>query len=152
MFYLDNNPEHKLILYLLPPPELHFFLGVINKLFESLEKLYSFVTQMWAKQGNIEKKFRNGGKFSSKGNACKLLLKNIDKLQAVCKENECITGMLYVETFRKFEKVVNACFRSFLEPEFEYHIEEFKKSYEKLGISITPKIHAVCHHVTQFCL
>lgn len=32
-----------------------------------------------------------------------------------------------------------------------FNIIEFRRSYEYLEISITPKVHAVFHHIIQFC-
>ena len=109
------------------------------------------VAKQWAELSNAAKTYSNGGKFSCAGNQCKLLLNNIDKLQEICEKKSFFTGLDYVDAFKKFQVVVNDCFSSELQKNYDKHIEEFKGSYEHLGISITPKVHVVFHHVAQFC-
>ena len=59
--------------------------------------------------------------------------------------------MKYVDTFQKFNNVVDDCFSNVLKPTFKTSIKEFERSYLMLGISITPKVHTVIKHVEDFC-
>ena len=36
-------------------------------------------------------------------------------------------------------------------PDYKVQLLEFKQSYKKLKISVTPKVHAVFHHIAEFC-
>ena len=144
MFYSEND---QLILDVMPPPELHLLLGCVNKLYEHLEKCNPNIAKKWARQCHVEKKFTNGGNYSFEGNSCKLLLKNVDKLQQICEAENDIMCMGYVDALRKFGVVVGDCFSVDLKKDYQRHIEDFQKSYESLQISVTPKIHAIFHHV-----
>lgn len=74
----------------------------------------------------------------------------MDKLKNLCQkyDKNCLK---YADTFEKFRKVVNSCFSVELKPGYENDIDDFKKSYEKLNISVTIKIHAIFFHVKEFC-
>lgn len=143
----------QLILDVMPPPELHLLLGCVNKLYSHMLILYPNIATKWAQQCHVERNYANGGNFSFEGNACKSLLKNVDKLQTICElDPGGLAGCMdYVDTFKKFEIVVHDCFSHDLRANFEHHIEEFKRSYEVLGISVTPKVHTIFYHVAQFC-
>lgn len=146
-----HSGKDQLILDVMPPPELHLLMGGVDKLHTHLEKCNAGIASKWALQCHVEKKFTNGGKHSFEGKACKLLLKNVDKLQQICESEGNIMCTKYVDTFRKFGVVVDDCFSLELKSNFQQHIEDFRKSYESLEISVTPKIHAIFHHVEQSC-
>ena len=78
----------------------------------------------------------HGGAFN--GNDCRKLMKNVSVLEDIAPPE--FHG--FVDTFKSFYNVVKSCYGK--EP-------EFKKSYMKLGISATPKVHAVFYHVSEFC-
>jgi hypothetical protein len=46
---------------------------------------------------------------------------------------------------------VNACYGATLDPGYKAAITVFKQRYSELNTSITPKVHAVIHHIIQFC-
>lgn len=48
-------------------------------------------------------------------------------------------------------QVVIACYGNDLRPDYEEKIEEFRAAFMDLGVRVTPKIHAVLHHVKEFC-
>lgn len=148
---LQVENDNELILYLMPPPELHLLLGCVNKLYSSMQILYSDIAEKWRKDCNVVKSYTNGGKFSFAGNACSSLLDNVDNLRRICEHGGLSRCMEFVDTFYKFKIVVDDCFSLKLRPDFEQHISEFKKSYELLNISITPKVHIIMHHVGPFC-
>lgn len=80
-------------------------------------------------------------------NSCKSLLEKIDILRA-----NCLIGCLkFVRVLQEFHLVVKACFTNKLDPMYLTHIANFKRSYLDLGISVTPKVHAVYHHIKDFC-
>ena len=45
---------------------------------------------------------------------------------------------------------VAACYGDNLDKNFKAIIQSFEESYMALGIPVTPKVHAVIHHVGQF--
>ena len=96
-------------------------------------------------QSGVSRDPYHGGTLN--GNSCKKLLEHIDILQAICQ----ITVQPYVVTFRAFRKVVRSCFSIHLDDDFEETINEFKENFIELGISVTPKVHAVFFHVPIFC-
>jgi hypothetical protein len=57
----------------------------------------------------------------------------------------------YVATLECFNEVVHACYSQTLDDDYERIIEKFKVSFLSLRISVTPKVHAVFHHVAEFC-
>lgn len=127
----------------MPPPELHLYLGVINGLFNNMAKEFESTALSWAKACNVERQVT----FGFNGNNCKQLLKKLDVLSSICPE-EC---QKYVKVFTDFRIVVNACFSKTLNPEFANFIDNFKRSYLALGISVTPKVHCIFIHVKEFC-
>ena len=94
---------------------------------------------------NVIRNDYHGGAFE--GNQCRTLLKNVDKLKEMIPQE--FQG--FVETFEMFDRVVSACYSTHLSPDYKYHIENFKTSYMKLNIGVTPKVHAVFWHIIDFC-
>ena len=43
------------------------------------------------------------------------------------------------------------CYGTDLAPDYKQKINHFKSTYRKLGISTTPKVHAVFYHIIEFC-
>lgn len=174
-----NTPVLKIkedydIIELFPPPELHLMIGVVNGIFKALEKKYSEVAVNWSKvcyffitynsnkiksfilfshlkqECHVEKDILFGGSFN--GNSCRKLLKNLDKL----KENLPLIDLDFFNVFKSFNDVVNSHFGlEYKKDNAEKNIKSFKTTYEKLcnkyNISCTPKVHAVLHHVPEFC-
>ena len=87
------------------------------------------------------------GKFA--GNESRTLSNNVERLRKLVADEK---AMKYVDAFRCFNQVVSACYGDQLSPDFMEKIQEFAKSYMKLKISVTPKLHAVDYHVGVFCL
>jgi hypothetical protein len=102
-------------------------------------------SQQWLQACHVEREMIHGGSFT--GNSCKILLSKVDLLEELCPES-C---KVYVNAFRSFGKVVSSCYGDHLDSTFESYITEFKEAYLQLGISVTPKIHAVFYHVAEFC-
>ena len=142
----DNNAR---ILDLIPPPQLHLFLGGVNTLFKNMEKEFSQISLIWAKNCKVEKKIVNGAP-SFEGNSCNKLLNKVDVLRSLANQY-CINCLKYVKAFEKLKMVVDACFSIDLDPNFDVYIDEFKQSYMDLKIPVTPKIHSIFFHVRDFC-
>lgn len=138
-----TNNEVKII-DIVPPPELHLLLGPMNTLFNSLQKQWPQAIE-WAAACHAERDALHGGSFN--GNNCKKLLRGIDKLEELCP----IEYKPYIETFNAFKQVVGACYGNILDPEYKQKISNFKNAYVALGISVTPKVHAVFYHIEDFC-
>lgn len=113
-------------------------------MFSGLGKIWPGLEQ-WLHQSGVTRDPYHGGTLN--GNSCKRLLGHIDILAADCP----LHVLPFVDAFRAFKKVVRACFSSDLDDNFEEIIFDFKKSYLALGISVTPKVHALFFHVPTFC-
>jgi len=108
---------------------------------------FESVSLEWAKKCNVSRKCINDGYSSFVGNDCYKLLNSIDILESM----KCLGICKYVEVFRKLAIVVHGCFSLNLDSKFKDYIKSFKASYMALGISITPKIHIIFEHVSEFC-
>lgn len=100
---------------------------------------------IWAKACHVEREALFGGSFN--GNSCHKLLSRVDALRAMCP----IQALPYVDCFSAFQKVVHSCYGDKLDANYKLIIQNFAASYLQLGISVTPKVHAVFHHIMDFC-
>lgn len=142
-----TGDDDKLILDIIPPPELHLMIGVVNSIYNHMLKESNESALLWAKSCHVERDVTNGGT-SFNGNSCKKLLNNVDLLRSICP----ISCLKFVRTFDDFQIVVKSCFGKNLDPEFKSHIDTFRQITSKyLNISVTPKAHCVFHHVEEFC-
>lgn len=141
-----TGDSDQLILDIIPPPELHLMLGVVNTVFEHMMVEFDEETSAWTKSCNVEREVTNGGS-GFNGNSCKKLLERLDYLRATCP----IGCLKFVKVLDDFHLVVKACFGKLLYPNFKKNIRDFKRSYLDLGVSVTPKVHAVFYHVEDFC-
>jgi hypothetical protein len=136
----------KPFLDIIPPPELHLMLGVVNTLFTHMMVDFEKEALTWAKSCNVQREVTHGGT-GFKGNACKTLLEKVDILR-----RDCSLGCLkFARVFQDFRAVVKSCFGQDLDPNFGFYIDSFKQSYLSLNISVTPKVHAVFFHIAEFC-
>ncbi|PAA89846.1 hypothetical protein BOX15_Mlig027848g1 [Macrostomum lignano] len=133
---LLSGGEDEPILNKLPPPELHLLIGVVNKIVDSLEADGGHVLS-WAASHNIGRADYRGGSFE--GNQCHAILQLADELTSILPEQLKQFG----EALRCFCEVVHACFGEKLQPEYEQLIQQFRESYCKLPIRVTPKF-TVC--------
>ena len=72
-----------------------------------------------------------------------MLLKKLNVLHQTLKESggELLErGLPFIETLKAFSLVVESCFGVKLQEGYKEHIQEFKKVYLDLGISVTPKV------------
>lgn len=141
-----DTSQDRAILEIIPPPELHLMLGVVNTLYTNLIKESEPDALQWAQKCSVTREVYHGSS-GFNGNSCRKLLSKVDLFRSNC----CISSLKYVKAFDDFNAVVKACFSMKLDPNFRQIIENFKRSYLDLGISITPKVHAVFFHVPDFC-
>ncbi|KAJ6637216.1 Protein doublesex [Pseudolycoriella hygida] len=93
------NPD-KPIIDIIPPPELHLMLGVVNTIFDRIAYEFNAEALAWAKTCNVERDIRNGNA-GFNGNSCKKLLQKVDVLRAVCPIgclNDIMTGIEVTES------------------------------------------------------
>lgn len=103
----SGNPD-KLIIEIIPPPELHLMLVVVNTLYNYMLKEFQHDAEEWVKSCNVSKDLVNGASAFA-GNACKTLLNKIDILREKCN----IHCLKYVKCFSDFSNFVNSCFFNF---------------------------------------
>lgn len=142
--------SRKKLIELIPPPELHLLIGVINKLYDEMLKYFEHVCELWAKKCNVKREILYGSEGFS-GNDCHKLLQKVDILREICTSSCNFSCMRYVDCFEKFKDVVTSCFSIELKPEYSQRINAFKISYLDLNITVTPKVHTVFYHVEEFC-
>ena len=140
-------------LEVLNPPQLHLMTGVLGKLIMEMEKITGeiFVSSFLSTK-DISRCVYQGSR-SFEGNQARKLLKSVDKLEREVmklKTETCIEVLPYIETLRSFDRVVSSCFSQSLDPGYERNIETFSTKYRSLGISVTPKVHIVESHVSEF--
>lgn len=139
-----KDEDTKLILDIIPPPELHLLIGPVTTMFQGLKTLWPEANR-WTDLCNVEQEPYHGGVFN--GNACMQLLQQIDLLvdPLSCPRQE------YIAAFQDFASVVESCYGKHLSDNYEDAIKRFQHSYAKLNVRITPKIHAVFYHIKDFC-
>ena len=141
---LNNEEEDDTpVILLIPPPELHLMTGPVNTMFGHLESVWP-ESEQWLKLCNVKKTDYQGGQFT--GNDCRKLLNSVVKMPNP-------TGVVknYADAFDSFNQVVNSCYSDQLKEDYVERIRIFSRAYNRLGINITPKIHAVVFHVAEFC-
>lgn len=115
-----KGDSNDLVVYLLPPPELHLLIGPVNTMFGALEKVWPDVLK-WAALCHVEREAIHGGSFN--GNSSRKLLKKTDALEShIPPEHKN-----YVCAFRSFNKVVASCYGQELITTYKDDIAEFKK-------------------------
>ena len=137
----DNTP----VICVIPPPELHLLIGPVNKMSTELESLWP-ASEEWLKSCNVKKEEYHGGTFA--GNDSRQLLRNVNRLEALRPPEAC---KKFVNAFKSFNDVVSACYGSNLDADYLQKISIFAADYFRLGISVTPKVHAVIYHIPEFC-
>ena len=129
--------------------ELHCMTGSTGKLisemercaFETIEDGEKFIND-FLKREDISKCVYQGSN-SFEGNQARKLLQSVDKLERDIMNLDFDTAakaLPFVETLRKLDRVVSACFGQSLDPQYEDLIDDFSKQYRSLSISVTPKV------------
>ena len=139
----SNQPIYKII----PPMELHLYLGPINLLFAKIGLILGFdIFKDFLRSNNIVKSSYRGGEFE--GPQCRKLLAKLDLLVTQSNNLEILP---VIKALRCFKQVVKSCYSTDLLPSFKEDIDKFRAAYMELEIPITPKVHIIFDHVSQFC-
>ena len=136
------------VLDVIPPPELHLLLGIVNHLFVGFKKAWPMASE-WPNLIHLKPVAYHGGQ-SFNGPDCHKLLQSIDKIEELAHLQNAFQAQPWIHAFRLFKQVVHSCFGMVLEKNFEEKISSFKSACTELPISITPKLHILFHHVKQF--
>ncbi|CAL4159181.1 unnamed protein product, partial [Meganyctiphanes norvegica] len=151
---LFNYDDELLVLDLVPPMELHLLLGVVNRLYDYMDKALaaagmSVTSKDWSDMLFLSRRHYHGGQFI--GNHCSKLLDEVDSLEMLLIKAEAFIGIPYVEAFRAFKQVKDSCFGFNLTPGYEIAIKDFISAYLKLGIPVSLKVHIIFEHIIPFC-
>ena len=77
------------------------------------------------------------------------MLNSVDKLEKIVpKENNEVPQV--VKVLKDFKTIKDMCFGKEVKSDYRVAIKEFEASYKLLGISVTPKVHAVLDHIEDF--
>lgn len=165
---LFDDTDETLVLSLSPLSELHILLRVFNHLFKQFEQewidLESGLTtnadgdnphtdqqnnpaEQWAISCGALQKSCHGKVFN--GNGCNKLLSSeaLHKLEFLLPFGPMLD---YLDCFQKLAKVKHACFGMKLSPDYSSKIDEFKRSYLGLKITVTPVVHILFAHTSDF--
>ena len=146
MFSGSNIDESTLVILLVPPPELHLLLGPVNTLYDELTKEWPQAEE-WSTKLNIKREEYHGGKFN--GNDSRKLIKNLSVLKEIA-PTPSLRIQDFIATYDAFNDVVTACYGKNLATNYIDKINTFRQAYRKLRINVTPKVHAVFHHIPSF--
>lgn len=149
---LSYEHDGMLVLIVMPPPELHLLLGVVNTVFEGLVRVWGLENAIsWAVAVGVSRESYHGNTFE--GGPCRTLIKpkNIAKLQAMAPpfiQPVC-------DALLAFDRVVTECFGMKYDSSVDHAAlcEDFKQKYLEAGSDlcrVTPKVHCVFHHVSEF--
>ena len=150
-----NKDDSTLVLDVIPPMELHIYLGMINKLYDHLDETSKKNGRKktaaidWAKKCGLTRQVYHNGTFN--GPQCQQLLLSLDYLKEVLGDelkDDAINNI--VLAFQAAIDVKSACFGQKALPNYQETIKKFGLAYMKLGISVTPKVHTLLVHVHQF--
>ena len=150
-----SKPNETLVVALQPFMILHNILGIVNDLYNHLDKLLknsSLSAKDWAIDAlKLKREKYFGGNF--KGNQCDALLNNLDKLEELLKNAgtdtfEKCSNLL--DAFKAYKVVKDACFGLHLDPNYEHFIQVFGRAWQKLGLNATVKDHDLFVHAVQF--
>ena len=156
---LTGDPE-RLVLDMLNPPSLHLLLGVVNKLIDTMEvSLFDnkdegekWMDDYLTKQCIIRKKKQ--GRRGLEGNQASKFLHKVDNMElALSQQGEAIMikGAPYVAVMRAYLAVQSSCMGSELKTDYIKTISSFTEAYTAIpDISVTPKVHIIMHHLTEF--
>ena len=81
----------------------------------------------------------------------RMFIKSTEKLCTAYMEAGLLEKALpYIECLEAFSEVVDSCFGMQLKNNYEDSINKFKSLYLELPISVTPKVHCIFFHVSEY--
>ena len=145
---IESSLQSIPLLHLIPPPQLHLKLGPFKNFFDALLSVFPEAVE-WPQSIFKTQQAYHGGEFV--GNDVSALLENCDVLQTLSEKYGNLKGPLFVRIFRAFRDVVNSCFGSSLQEDYKDKISEFRCAVLDAGIKVTPKMHIIFFHVSEWC-
>ncbi|PAA77883.1 hypothetical protein BOX15_Mlig011119g7 [Macrostomum lignano] len=134
------------LIELVPPPELHIMLGIVNRLLDELNNRWgNDMAYKWAHGAGICRQQYHGG--CLEGPACKKLLLKAGELWNILPAHL----KMFAVALQDFNAIRLACFGQTLANDFALHIARFQTTCQFLQLNVTPKMHALFHHVPTFC-
>ena len=155
LVYLDSEPE-TLLQNLVPPPELHLLIGVVDKLGNVILKLWPEFDN-WLTDNYIMKRGYQGSGWN--GNNANKILKNVDSLEFEI-QTKAPHLLPFIKCLRDFKLVKSSCFGNNLEVDYERNVNSFRDSFLfccevaaslETQLRVSWKVHAVMNHVVPFC-
>uniref|UniRef100_A0A1I8IQA2 MYND-type domain-containing protein n=1 Tax=Macrostomum lignano TaxID=282301 RepID=A0A1I8IQA2_9PLAT len=134
--------------------ELHLMLGITNRLLEELDTRLQATNDCsvriddWLARLGVQRQPQHGRQIN--GNDCAKVLESVDQLEQMVRDCDACLGMPVVFALRCFREVKRTCFSLELRDGFETAVAHFAQAYADLGISTTPKVHALIDHVVPF--
>ena len=116
----DNIDNETPVIFLLPKPELHLLIGLVNKMYAALESFLESLwpdSKNWLKLCNVKKEDYHGGSFAC--NKSIKFLKSIDRLEALSPSSSCTT---FAKDYMKLGISVTPTLHTVI-----FHIIEFSK-------------------------
>ena len=144
---------------------LHFKLGIVNDLYDILDKILAAHTlrmraDYWAKACYLIRNSHYGAKKQFNGHGCHTLLENIKKLTDLLTHHNLFELCKpVVDCFEAIHCVVKSCFGKTLYERYHDDIKQFARAFFLLKaycanlsirIHVTPKIHGTFIHIKQF--
>ena len=152
---LLNLPDETKVLDTLPIMDLHLVLGITNMLFDHLINIVNQSNSCplkatdWSNKLSINRPPMHLGEFN--GNQCRHLLNNLYLLEELLESAKIgFEGGKLIAAFKTFNAVRQACFGNVLNSSYRDSLFSIERVYKVLGISITPKVHAIIKHVPGF--
>ena len=145
-----QGSDSEMLIQLIPPPELHLLLRIVNKIFKELQTAVPNIAEEWLNKLGIVQPKHHGGEFT--GNMCRKLLKSSHVLIEICnRSNQASLINLFGSTLVAFDNVVDHSFGKQLCPVFENSVKTFENLYLQTGMTVTTAAHIVMVHLIQFC-
>ena len=125
--YLDEDPD-TLLEHLVPPPELHLMMGIVDKIAGFLMKVWPEF-ESWLVSKSIIKRGYHGCGWD--GQNANKILNNLDQLRNLVLL-ACPQFLIVVECLTKFREVKEACFGLHLDQNIEEIVSKFINSFKSL--------------------
>ena len=144
---LIGGNDNRSIYDVCPLPELHILTGVLNHIFVKLNDAWGGNKAFkWAEKHYIASDAHHGLGF--KGPNSRRVL---HKAKDLAEDRELPRELgIFADALVKFDKVVAGSFGMVQSKTIQADIRAFEIAFMKLGISVTPKVHAVIEHLPEF--
>lgn len=145
---LIGGNDDKSIYDVCPLPELHIMNGVLNHIFVKLnEKWGEDRAFKWAAEKHFILEDAHQGRGFKGPNSRKIL----HVAHELALDRELPRDLkIFADALVKFDAVVAGSFGMIESKTIQTDILAFEKAFMKLGISVTPKVHAVIEHLPEF--